>query len=56
MAAFGNLLPITVGVELFRDILIYNKILAVERLSMLGAYFVLALGAAYIQMKKELLK
>jgi ABC-2 type transport system permease protein len=55
MAAFGEFLPITVGVEIFRDILIYNRGIVVEGLYVLVAYFVLALTVAYFQMRKEII-
>ncbi len=54
MAAFGTFLPITIGVEIFRDILIYNRAIAVESLSVLIGYFILALGVAYFQMRREI--
>lgn len=56
MAAFGNFLPITMGIGVFKDILIYQKAIAIDGLYGLAAYFAVALTIAYIQMKKELIK
>jgi ABC-2 type transport system permease protein len=54
MAAFGNFLPITMGIGVFTDILIYQKAIVARDLSGLVAYFVLALTIAYLQMRREL--
>ncbi len=56
MAAFGNLLPITMGIEVFKDILVYQRAVMLEDLSGLVAYFVLALVIASLQMRKELVR
>jgi ABC-2 type transport system permease protein len=56
MATFGSLLPITAGVEIFKDVLIYNRDAAASDIWLLLTYFVMAFAVAHVQMKRELIK
>jgi ABC-type multidrug transport system permease subunit/uncharacterized protein YoxC len=52
MNAIGRALPITLGIEMFRDILLYGKGITIDVPFALGAYLVFAYLVAYVQMRR----
>ncbi len=52
IAEFGKMLPITLGSDMFRDILLYEKGISAETTYSFGAYFIGAYLISYLQMRR----
>lgn len=52
MVALGKALPITIGVEIFKGVLLYGRDASIATLATMGAYLVGAYVVAYLQLRR----